>query len=218
MLVILVSCKQKETKPISKKELVKNDSPIAAVSPRKQLQLQQNTKLKYDSGNEQQRVYTEMQKVKAYVSNKALGKNYAVVINMRIPSYKKRLFVYDLATNAIVSSALVSHGQGSVVGADSLRFSNIPESKQSSIGKYRVGISYYGQWGFAYRLHGLDATNNKALERNIVLHSYKDVPDEETDSHIVLSSGCPMVSPKYLQKLKTYIDNAGGPMIISIIY
>jgi hypothetical protein len=75
-------------------------------------------------------------------------------------------------------------------------------------------------YGFSYRLLGLDSTNNKALERAIVLHGHSCVPDKEADAYpICFSYGCPMVSPTFLQQLKGYISKQGKkPILMSIIY
>ena len=63
-------------------------------------------------------------------------------------------------------------------------------------------------------------SNNKALQRAIVLHGNNCVPDNETDEYpICFSYGCPMVSTKYLQKLKGYIAKQGKkPILLSVIY
>jgi hypothetical protein len=119
-----------------------------------------------------------------------------------------------------MSTALVSHGIGSETFRGKLIFSNTPNSNMSSLGKYKIGASYTGKWGFSYRLHGLDSTNNKAFERAVVLHSYSTIPDEPiNDNPIALSQGCPMVSPNYLQKIKSYVaSDKKRPILMNIFY
>jgi hypothetical protein len=40
----------------------------------------------------------------------------------------------------------------------------------TSLGAYLTGETYHGKHGLSLRLHGLDASNDKALERAIVIH------------------------------------------------
>jgi hypothetical protein len=170
---------------------------------------------------------TEMIKVtnnrlllKEYAAKNKCNQDYAFIIDMRIPSYKKRFFVYNLKKDSLLTSGLVAHGTGSETFKGELVFSNTPDSRCSSLGKYKIGTSYNGIWGFSYRLTGLDSTNSKALQRAIVLHSLSCIPDNETDEYpICFSYGCPMVSPAFLQQLKGYISKQGkNPILLSIIY
>lgn len=127
-----------------------------------------------------------------------------------------RLFVFDLNTNEIIKSAL---GIGSETeNPESLVFSNVPNSYQSSIGKYKIGVSYFGSFGKSYKLHGLDSTNSKAFERFIVLHMLDDVPESEQDVPIVNSLGCPMVSSATFDYLDKIIMKADKPMLMEIFY
>ena len=170
---------------------------------------------------------TEMMKVK---NNRTLLKDYALknkcnqdygfIIDMRIPSYKKRFFVYNLKKDSLINSGFVAHGTGSETFKGELVFSNTPDSRCTSLGKYKIGVSYKGMYGFSYRLFGLDSTNNKAMQRAIVLHGHSCVPDKETDEYpICFSYGCPMVSVNFLQQLKGYITKQGkNPILMSIIY
>jgi hypothetical protein len=150
-----------------------------------------------------------------FVKQKGYNENLVFLIDMSVHSGKKRFFIYDLKADSVVASSLVSHGvcYGGEPGA---RFSNIVGSGCSSLGKYRIGKSYYGQWGYSYKLHGLDATNNNAYERTVVLHAHDGVPDSETDEEIALSLGCPMVSPVFLQKLKKIINGSSKPVMLWI--
>ena len=97
-------------------------------------------------------------------------------------------------------------------------FSNTPNSLCSSLGKYKIGVKYNGRFGKAYKLHGLENTNNKAYERYIVLHGYDCVPDETLyPEYLCNSEGCPMVSYKFLDTLSGYIDNSKKPILLWIV-
>ena len=143
----------------------------------------------------------------------------ALLIDMRQHSGKNRLFVVDMKNCAILSKGLVAHGIGSETGIeDSLRFSNTPGSLCTSLGKYMIGEAYMGNFGRAYKLHGLEATNDNAYERFIVLHQYSCVPDEEQQDPICNSEGCTMVSENYFNTLENYIDRIARPIILEVFY
>lgn len=96
------------------------------------------------------------------------------------------------------------------------RYSNKAGSGCTSLGKYKIGSSYIGKWGYSYKLHGLDSSNNKALERTVVLHGHSCVPDKEVTEEICQSNGCPTVSPAFLQKLKALINTSKKPVLLWI--
>lgn len=139
------------------------------------------------------------------------------LIDMRISSGKKRFFVYNLGKDSVEKAGLVTHGSGSSRGEEELYFSNVPGSNCTSLGKYKIGKSYNGQFGLAYKLSGLDKTNNKAYERFVVLHSHSCVPEAEVYPLPICESwGCPTVSPSFLQTLRKYIDSSEKPILLSI--
>jgi len=147
------------------------------------------------------------------------NQHVAILIDMRQHSGKYRMFVYDMDSMKVLSKGLVAHGSGSETGyEDSLKFSNIPESYMSSLGRYKIGTSYTGSFGKSYKLHGLETTNNKAFERAIVLHRYSCVPDNETDYEICNSLGCPMVSENYFLELDKFVSASSKPIILEIFY
>ena len=158
--------------------------------------------------------------LKRYLNtHSAYNQNLIVLIDMRQNSGKYRLFVYDLDSMKAISKALVAHGSGSETDyVDSLKFSNVPNSYCSSIGKYKIGASYIGSFGKSYKLHGLDDSNNKAFERFVVLHRYSCVPDSEQSYPICNSLGCPMVSENYFLELDKYISNSNKPILLEIYY
>lgn len=154
----------------------------------------------------------------SFIQQKKLSNKYCFLIDMSIPSGRNRFFVYNLQTNEIVKRGLVAHGScHDLLGFKEASFSNVVNSGCSSLGRYKVGFSYRGNFGKAYKLHGLDATNSKAFERFVVLHSYGCVPDSETyPMPICTSLGCPMVSPDFLDSLKPLIDGSQKPILLWI--
>ena len=165
------------------------------------------------------RLNEKAEQAKAYVATRGFDEQYCFMIDMRIPSGKNRFFVYNLQEDSIEMAGLVAHGSGSDKGNDELTFSNIPNSRSTSLGKYKIGKSYDGMFGLSYKLFGLDKTNSKAFSRSVVMHSYTGVPNQEVwPSAICVSEGCPTVSQDFLQKLKMYIDKADQPIMLWIYY
>jgi len=157
--------------------------------------------------------------LRSYLSLNGYNTNYCFLIDMSIPSGKKRFFIYDLKNDKVLESGLVTHGIGSKKnGSDEdLQFSNDPSSLQTSLGRYRIGSSYTGNFGLAYKLFGLDATNSRAYERAVVLHAHSSIPTTETyPVPIGESFGCPSVAPEFLTTLGTYIKGSQKPVMMWI--
>lgn len=153
--------------------------------------------------------------LKIFTQQKGYNDRIAFLIDMSIPSGRKRFFVYNIQKDSVEAAGMVTHGQGSP--KPEIEFSNVPGSYCTSRGKYKIGKSYQGRFGLAYKLYGLDKTNDKAFERFVVLHSHDCVPEVETDPMgICQSQGCPTVAPAFLQKLKTYLDHSGKPILMEI--
>lgn len=143
----------------------------------------------------------------------------AFLVDMKVPSGKNRFFVYDLENNKIIDQGLVAHGSGSETGVKGiLKFSNTPNSNCTALGKYAIGKTYKGIFGKAYRLAGLEDTNNNALERAIVLHYYSAVPADEQDYYISNSHGCPMVNEQFFKRIEKIIDSSKSNIILDIYY
>jgi len=72
-----------------------------------------------------------------------------------------------------VKSYRVSHGSGSDRNHDGWldSYSNVEGSNATSRGAYVTWEWYTGKYGTSVRLGGLDATNNNALRRYIVMHT-----------------------------------------------
>jgi hypothetical protein len=137
--------------------------------------------------------------------------------DMRLPSGKNRFFVCDLDKDSLILSGLVAHGCGGSTFSATPTFSNVNGSSCTALGRYRVGYPYQGQFGRAYKLYGLDSSNDQAFARNIVLHSYAAVPAAETNPYPICNSrGCPMVSPAFFQQLQALIDGSKKPILLWI--
>jgi hypothetical protein len=152
-------------------------------------------------------------------SNHKYNAKIAFLVDMKIKSGKNRFFVYDLQNNKILDQGLVAHGSGSETGIrGDLKFSNVPNSNCTSLGRYSVEKSYKGIFGKAFRLNGLDETNSNASKRAIVLHQYSAVPYEEQDYYISNSHGCPMVNEVFFKRLEKVIESSDSKIILYVYY
>ena len=155
-------------------------------------------------------------KLEQYAAKNNYNSRYCFLIDMKISCGSNRFFVYDIKKDSVLKSGLVTHGYGNS-GYSNITFSNVPGSNSSSLGKYKIGNSYNGKFGLAYKLYGLDKTNSNAFNRFVVLHSHECVPAAEVSPQgICMSQGCPTVSPVFLQSLKTYLDDADKPVLLWI--
>lgn len=165
-----------------------------------------------------ERIVSHTNSLGRYAKANGCNTQYCFLVDMKVASGKKRFFVYNLQKDSIELSGLVTHGSGKVNTSD-IQFSNIEGSLCTSLGKYKIGNSYTGKFGLAYKLYGLDASNSNAFNRFVVLHAHACVPNEETAPFpICESSGCPTVAPSFLTQLATYIDKADKPILLSIYY
>ena len=154
---------------------------------------------------------------KNYCQQKRFNSNVCFLVDMSLPSGKNRFFQYDLNGDSIITSGIVAHGSCNEQFLDKPRFSDEKGCGCTSIGKYKVGYKYKGKFGEAYKLYGLDSTNNNAFSRNIVLHSYYLIPEKETFPLPVCNSlGCAMISKAYFKLLSQNIDDSMKPILLWI--
>jgi hypothetical protein len=137
------------------------------------------------------------------------------IIDYSKPSTEPRLWVLDLASRSVLYQELVSHGQGSG-GNLATKFSNTPESHQTSIGLFVTEGTYVGRNGYSLRLNGLDrGFNDRARERAIVMHGapYVNASIGKTLGRLGRSHGCPAVREGIAREL---IDRVkGGGLVFS---
>jgi hypothetical protein len=113
-------------------------------------------------------------------------------------SKRKRLYLIDLNECKLLLNTYVAHGRNSG-GEYARKFSNRPESRQSSLGFYRTKTTYWGGHGLALTLSGLEpGFNDKAERRKIVLHGSLYIGDNyrRWGKFMGRSFGCPAVPMK----------------------
>jgi hypothetical protein len=153
---------------------------------------------------------------KAFVKQNYFDTSLCFLIDMSLPANHKRFFVYDLSKDTIQNSGLVAHGNCNQYWLEGRKYGNEVGCGCTSLGKYRIGNSYYGRFGLAFKLYGLDKTNSNAFKRYVVLHSHSCVPDKEVAEEVCQSNGCPMVAPNFLKQLEIIIKTSKKPVLLWI--
>ena len=124
-------------------------------------------------------------------------------------SRRRRLYLIDLNQYKILLNTYVAHGKNS--GAEYARkFSNRPESLQTSLGFYKTKKTYWGGHGLALTLSGLEpGFNDKAERRKIVVHGSQYIGDnyKRWGRFMGRSFGCPAVPMKQSKLLINTIKN-----------
>lgn len=172
--------------------------------------------------SKQQAFHDEAQ---VYCAQNQFNTDYYFLLDFSIHSGKNRFFIYDFKKKEVIKSALVTHGSCDVFESnptpyEKAKFSNQVNSHCSSIGKYKIGKREYSSWGInvKYWLHGLETTNNKAVERVVVLHSWSAVADAEIyPNYTALSWGCPAVSDNFMRHLDSILQKNTKPVLLWIV-
>ena len=158
---------------------------------------------------------------KKYCSSKGLNEQKCVLVNFSIHSGKQRFFVWDFEKDTVLYSSLCAHGMGRESTEEKPVYSNDAGSYCSSLGRYKIGISSYSQYGtnVHYKLHGQDSTNNNAYKRIVVLHSHSPIPDKDIyPQHLPLgfSLGCPVISDAAMRKMDSLLKESKKPILLWI--
>lgn len=131
------------------------------------------------------------------------------VIDYSLPSSQPRLWVLDLSRGKVLFHELVAHGAGS--GAKfATQFSNVEDSRQTSLGLFVTADTYEGGNGYSLKLKGLDeGINDRAEERHIVMHGAWYVSSDHARQYGMLgrSWGCPALPQA---EAKPVIDTIKG--------
>jgi hypothetical protein len=105
-----------------------------------------------------------------------------VAVNMRIESFRHRLFVVETKTKKILGAYHTSHGSKSSMPnypEKARSFSNIVGSRQTSSGAMVTGAIYSGIHGKSLRLEGLEPGINDCVGiRSVVIHPAKYMTPE----------------------------------------
>ncbi|MGK4569232.1 murein L,D-transpeptidase catalytic domain-containing protein [Flavobacterium sp. 3HN19-14] len=161
----------------------------------------------------------------AFCKKNNFNEDYYFLIDLSIHSGKNRFFIYDFKQQKITNQNLVTHGSCDVLDDndqkwEKAKFNNQDNSHCSAKGKYKIGKRDTSGWGIKikYWLHGLEPTNNNAIGRVIVLHSWEAVSDKEVyPNYSPLSWGCPAVSDAFMTKLDAKLQKSEKPVLLWIV-
>jgi hypothetical protein len=138
------------------------------------------------------------------------------IVDFATGSSHARFHFVDLQANT-ARTMLVSHGSGSDPEHTGYlqRFSNIPESNATSQGAFLTADYYVGKHGQSQRLIGLDPTNDRALERAIVVHGawYANADMIQKHGKLGRSQGCFAVGENELDNVFAHLGE--GRMIFA---
>ena len=170
------------------------------------------------------RVQQKATEAKKFCKANNYNTDFCILIDLSAHSGKKRAFLWDLKKDTILASALCAHGCGAnpwsgTTTKEKATFSNVPDSHCSSLGKYKIGKRGFSYWGIKvnYLLHGLESTNNNALKREIVLHSWEDVSETEIYPEGTPEGwGCPAVANGFMKIIDPKIEQSEKPVLLWI--
>ncbi len=162
---------------------------------------------------------------KQFVKKKNLNSDFYFLIDLNRHSGLKRFFLWDFKKDTIENAFLVSHGCGQnpwgrEYSKEKAEISNVDGSHASSIGKYIITERGFSNWGIhvKYNLKGQDSSNSNAFKRQIVLHSWERIPDDEVfPKGSPEGWGCPAVSNSSMQIVDKKLKSSKRNVLLWVI-
>ncbi|MEY4127048.1 MAG: hypothetical protein RL737_1237 [Bacteroidota bacterium] len=156
----------------------------------------------------------------SYYSEYNLENKFVIYVDFAKSAKKRRLWVVD--KGEVIATSYTAHGKKSASFSSYLaprRFSNVESSNQSSLGIYRIypernmnpgkkhtcRCENYTQSnmcehkGRKFPINGLEESNNKAIDRGVVIHTARYVSEQGCTGN---SDGCFTVSPEVFEILQ----------------
>ena len=160
-----------------------------------------------------------------FIEQNNFNKDFYYLIDLNMHSGKNRFFIYNFKTKTIVDQNLVTHGSCDQFEEnpnkwEKVKFDVRADSHCSMKGKYKIGKRDYSSWGIhvKYWIHGLENTNNTAVKRVVVLHSWNAVQNKEIyPKYSPLSWGCPAVSNAFMEKIDKQLQQTPKPVLLWIM-
>lgn len=207
-LVIIFSSCQYESKKVADNTVSENEKTSEIIKP--ELDLIKTKK--------------KAEEALAFCKSKKMNTDFCILIDMSLHSGLSRFIIWDFKEQKISNKYLVGHGCGSNSWSsdeskDNPKFSNEDGSHLSALGKYQLGERGRSDWGIhvKYLMHGLEETNNNALKRFIVFHSWELMSDEEIyPKGSPEGWGCPTISNNAMKELDPIIQNSEKPLLMWI--
>lgn len=159
-----------------------------------------------------------------FCKRKGYNSDFCFLIDMSLHSGVNRFFIWNFSKAKMEDSLLVAHGTGNYpwnndFTKENPSFSNKDGSHCTSLGKYKIGIRGYSEWGIRikYLMHGLEESNSNALARQIVFHSWERVSDTEVYPDGTPEGwGCPAISNAKMQLIDKKLKASKTPVLMWI--
>lgn len=161
----------------------------------------------------------ESRKLQAYCKSNGLNPEVCILVDFSEYSGNERLYIYDLNNNSIVESGRVAHGIGKKGVFSKPSFSNVPESWESSLGRYKTGrlrtlnIPNFNNVP-CIEVHGLDPSNSNAHRRGIVIHPGLLTSKKTVTPCEPFSQGCFTVGNETFESIKTLTQKSRNPILL----
>lgn len=147
----------------------------------------------------------EFEKHKIQLANN----QYGAIIDYSLPSNQRRLYFINFKT-AQIEKYFVAHGVGTGI-TNAVEFSNQNNSKKTSLGFFVTGSTYDGSHGESLLLYGIEPSNDRAFDRDIVMHGagYVSMDMIHKYGRMGRSWGCPAVSIEIGKKIIPLLQKGG---------
>lgn len=161
----------------------------------------------------------ECHRLKKFCEKEGLNSNVCILVDFSEFSGNERLYIYNLDDNYIVESGRVAHGIGKKGLFPKASFSNVPESWESSLGRYKTGrlrtlnIPQFNNVP-CIEVHGLDPTNSNAHRRGIVIHPGLLTSKKTVTPCEPLSQGCFTVGQETFDAIKAITQKSKKPILL----
>ena len=161
----------------------------------------------------------ECRKLKEYCVRKGFNTDVCILVDFSQYSGNERFYIYNLNDNSIVESGRVAHGIGKKGMFSKASFSNVPESWESSLGRYKTGrlrtlnIPQFNNVP-CIEVHGLDPTNSNAHRRGIVIHPGLLSSKKTLTPCEPMSQGCFTVGQDTFDAIKSLTQKSSKPLLL----
>lgn len=146
-----------------------------------------------------------------------IKKELLTIVDFAMASTEKRMWILDMTTQKVLFNTYVAHGKNTG-GNKATKFSNTPNSFQSSLGFYVTAETYYGKNGLSLFIDGMEeGFNTKARERYVVIHGadYATPDFIKRAGRLGRSYGCPAVPTKLSKEI---INKIKGQSVLFIYH
>lgn len=155
--------------------------------------------------------------LREFCNKEGYNTRVALFVDLSRHSGRRRFVAWDFESNRPIFTCPVSHGSGSMMShirSVYAQLSNDDGSHLSSLGRALVAERYEGRYGVAYRLDGIDATNNNLRPRCIVLHGWEFTTSLPIWPFATVGSfGCPVLSRRMMHRVDELLQQHQGVII-----